>query len=220
MAEMARDDAPRDVLAEDTSDTLVEWARQNANKLSIGGIVVAVVVAVGLLWKASSDKKETNASAALARVETVVQSGNVALAQSDLQDFLRRYDGTTAAIQARLLLAKVLFTQGKAEEGLKELEAVSSPGPFGSSFHALRAAGLEQANRAADAAAAYESAAVAASSEPAKAAFLSDAARAYVAAGRPDDARRIWTAMAADDANPMSGEAKVRLGELNAKAAP
>jgi len=74
----------------------------------------------------------------------VVMSGNAALAQSDLQALLRRYGGTTAAIQARMLLAQVLFGQGKVDEGLKELDAVSSPGPFAASLHALKGAGLEQ----------------------------------------------------------------------------
>ncbi|HEX9565895.1 MAG TPA: tetratricopeptide repeat protein [Gemmatimonadaceae bacterium] len=200
----------------ENDDSIVDWAREHSNKLAVGGIVLAVVLAVGMLWRASAEKKEVNASAALARVEGVVSSGNAALAQSDLQDFLRRYDGTTASVQARMLLAKVLFSQGKAEEGLRELDQVSSPGAFASSYHALRASGLEQAERPAEAAAAYEAAAAAATSVPAKAANQADAARAYLNAGRRDDARRIWSAMAADDANPMSGEARVRLGELDA----
>jgi pentatricopeptide repeat protein len=202
---------------EESGESFVDWARTNANKLMIGGIAVVVALAVGVLWRASAEKKAVNASAALARVETVVQSGNTALAQSDLQDFLRRYDGTTAAVQARMLLAKVHFGQGKVAEGLAALDAVSSPGPFAAAFHAMRAGGLEQAERHADAAAAYEAAAGAATSDPARAAYRSDAARAYANAGRVEDARRIWSEMAADDANPMSGEAKVRLGELNAK---
>lgn len=210
-------EAPNAVTGEDRSESLLDWARQNATRLTYGGIALAALLAVGLLWRASADKKEVNASAALARIEGVVQSGNAALAQSDLQDFLRRYDGTKASVQARMLLAKVQFEQGKAEEGLAALAAVKSPGAFGAAFHALRAAGLEQAGKDAEAAAAYEAAAAAAASEPAKAAHQADAARAYLNAGNVSEARRIWTAMASDDANPMSGEAKVRLGELNAR---
>jgi hypothetical protein len=62
----------------------------------------------------------------------------------------------------------------------------------------------------------YEAAASAAGSNAARAVLQADAARAYEAAGQLEDARRIWTVMAQDDANPMAGEARVRLGELSA----
>lgn len=202
---------------ESTTDRIMEWARANTSKISIGGIVVVAIAAVGLLWRASADKKEVRASQALAAAQNVVQSGNAALAQSDLQALLRRYGGTTAAIQARMLLAQVHFGQGKIEDGLRELDAVDSPGPFAASVHGLRAAGLEQAGKPAEAAAEYERAASAANTTLGKASYQSDAARAYLAAGNADAARRLWEAMAADDANPLAGEAKVRLGEISVK---
>jgi predicted negative regulator of RcsB-dependent stress response len=202
---------------ESTTDRIMEWARANSSKISMGGIVVVAIAAVGLLWRASADKKEVRASQALAAAQNVVQSGNAALAQSDLQALLRRYGGTTAAIQARMLLAQVHFGQGKIEDGLRELDAVDSPGPFAASVHGLRAAGLEQAGKPAEAAAEYERAASAANTTVGKASYQSDAARAYLAAGNADAARRLWEAMAADDANPLAGEARVRLGEISVK---
>jgi predicted negative regulator of RcsB-dependent stress response len=153
----------------------------------------------------------------LAAAQSVVQSGNAALAQSDLQALLRRYGGTTASIQARLLLAQVHFGAGKVDEGLKELDAIGSPGPFAASVHSLRGAGLEQGGKPAEAAAEYEKAASSAPTDLGKAAYQSDAARAYLAAGKADEAKRIWEAMAADDTNPLAGEAKVRLGEIKVK---
>lgn len=207
-----------DVLeGQDRTETLMEWARANANKLAIGGMVVVAVAAIGMFMRAAKEKKEVNASQALASAQMVVQSGNAALAQSDLQALIKRYGGTSAAVQARMLLAQVHFTQGKAAEGLKELDAVGNPGPFASAFHALRAAGLELSGKPADAAAAYQQAAATAPTRTGKAAFESDAARAYVAAGNVDAARKIWEAMAADDGNPLAAEAKVRLGEILAK---
>jgi predicted negative regulator of RcsB-dependent stress response len=213
---MAKSGALPPAIGEDKGESLMEWARHNSQKLALGGIVLVVVVAGGLLWRASAEKKEIRASQALAEVEGVVQAGNLALAQSDLRQFLQRYGGTTAAIHGRMLLAKVLFGEGKVEEGLTELSSVSDPGPFAVSFHSLRAAGLEQAGRPAEAAAAYEAAAEASAAPAAKAGLLADAARAHEAAGQIEEAKRIWSSMAQDDANPMSGEARVRLGELNA----
>jgi predicted negative regulator of RcsB-dependent stress response len=205
------------VLEEDAGESIIEWARANSNKIAIGAIAVVAVAAVVMLWRASALKKETRASEALASAQAVMQSGNAALAQSDLQALLRRYGGTTAAIQGRMLLAQVHFGAGKTDEGLSELNAITDPGIYEASVHALKGVGLEQAGKPAEAALEYEQAATAAPTETAKSSYLADAARTYLAGGNTDAARRIWTAMAADDTNPLAGEAKVRLGELNAK---
>lgn len=214
---MAKTDATLPIEEDGTVESMIDWARSNASKISIGGIIIVAVAAIGLLWRASTEKKELRASEALAAAQMVVQSGNAALAQSDLQALLRRYGGTSAAVQARLLLAQVHFGQGKVAEGLSELNAISSPGLYAASVHAMRGAGLEQSGKPAEAAPEYERAAAAATTDAAKAAYQADAARAYVAAGNADAARKIWEAIAADDTNPMAGEAKVRLGELKTK---
>lgn len=203
--------------AEDASESLMEWAQANTNKLAIGGIVIAAAAAVWMFVRAANDKKELNGSRDLAAATMVFQSGNTALAQSDLQAVIRRYGATAAGTQARMLLAQVHFGQGKADEGLKELDAISKPGPFAAAIEGLRAAGLEMAGKPAEAASAFERAAAAAKTATEKASFQSDAARAYVAAGNADAARRIWEAMAGDDSNPLAGEARVRLGELKVK---
>lgn len=204
-------------LDEDRTESLLEGIRANSSRIATGGIIVLALAAGGLLWRASAEKKETRASEALASAQQVVRSGNAALAQSDLQALLRRYNGTKAAIQARLLLAQVHFGQGKVEEGLQELNAITSPGLFAASVHGLKGAGLEQAGKPAEAAAEYERAAAATNTDFGKATYQIDAARAYLAAGNAEAARRLWESIAGDDANPLAGEAKVRLGELNAK---
>jgi tetratricopeptide (TPR) repeat protein len=188
-----------EVIEGDASESIMEWARTNSRALSIGGMVVVALAALGLLWRASAE------------------SGNAALAQSDLQALLRRYGGTTAAIQARLVLAQVHFGQGKVDEGLRELNEIKSPGLFAASVHSMRAAGLEQAGKPGEAAPEYEKASEAASTPLAKGAYRSDAARAYLAAGNRDAAKRIWESIASDDSSPLAGEAKIRIGELTAK---
>lgn len=216
---MAKTDPAEPVVLEELSggESLIEWARANSSKLSIGGIVLVAVAAVVFLWRASADKKELRASEALANAQAVVQSGNAALAQSDLQALLRRYGGTSAAIQARMLLAQVHFGGGKIDEGLRELNEISSPGIYAASVHALKGAGLEQSGKPAEAAAEFERAAGASTTDIGKASYQSEAARAHVTAGNVEAAKRIWQALATDDTNPMAGEAKVRLGEISAK---
>ncbi|NUQ11619.1 MAG: tetratricopeptide repeat protein [Gemmatimonadaceae bacterium] len=216
---MATNDPVTPALAESATETAVEWARANSNKLAVAGIALVAVTAVWFFMREASDRKEVNASRDLASAQMVFQSGNAALAQSDLQALIRRYGGTAAATQARMLLAQVHFGQGKVDEGLRELDAITRPGAFEAAVQALRAGGLEMAGKPAEAAAAYERAAAAADTKSARYAYQSDAARAYMAAGNADAARRIWEAMAADDSNPLAGEARVRLGELKAKPA-
>jgi hypothetical protein len=38
-----------------------------------------------------------------------------------------------------------------------------------------------------------------------------------MAAGKPAEAKAIWTELAADETGPMAAEARVRLGEITAK---
>jgi hypothetical protein len=41
-------------------------------------------------------------------------------------------------------------------------------------------------------------------------------ARALTVAGKKDEARKIWEALAAKPDSPMAGEARIRMGELSA----
>jgi predicted negative regulator of RcsB-dependent stress response len=203
----------------DEPESLGEWLQTHSRQLSIGAIVVVAVGLSAMLWRTASEKKAVEASRTLGEAQLAYSSGNVALAQSDLQKVVTRFGGTSAGLQARLLLAQALYDQKKVTEGLKVLDEVGNPGIFAASFHAIRAAGLEQSSKEAEAAAAYLKAAEASTADAEKAAFKADAARAFTAAKRPDEAKRIWAELAADESNPMATEARMRLGELTAKPA-
>ncbi len=201
---------------DDHAENLVEWMKANARQVSIIGIATVVVIVGGFLWRSSSERKEVNAGRSLSEAQRSFTAGNMALAQSDLQKLVQRYDGTVAADQGRLLLAQVYYDQSKVDDGLKALDGVNSSGPFKASFHAIRAAGLEQSGKAAEAAAEYLKASDAAVTESDKGQYRSDAARSLNASGKKDEALKIWKAMAADENNPFSAEAKLRIGELSA----
>jgi pentatricopeptide repeat protein len=203
---------------EGRADSLMDWARANSRKLAIGGIVAVAAVLLVWGWRYSAAQKEMSASRRLSEARQAVIAGNLPLAQSDLRQVIQRFDGTQAALQARLLLAQVLFDQQKVDEGLAELREVTSAGVFAESYHALLAAGLEQGGKPAEAAGEYLRAAEAAISEIEEATYRAEAARAYQKAGNIEEARRVWSEMAADESSPLQGEAKVRLGELTARA--
>jgi predicted negative regulator of RcsB-dependent stress response len=214
---MAKTRQVPDLPPEDRAESLLEWARTHSRTLSIGAISVVAIAALAWLWRSAAEKKELNASRSLAEAQGVFASGNLALAQSDLRRLTERYDGTKAAIQGRLLLAQTFLGQGMADSGLAVLRTVRDAGPFGTAYHAVYAAALEQDGKPGEAAAQYLLAAEASVSDPEGASHRADAARAYVAAGDLEAARRIWEAMASSEANPLAGEARLRLGELSIK---
>ncbi|MFN8581886.1 MAG: tetratricopeptide repeat protein [Gemmatimonadaceae bacterium] len=204
---------------EEHADNALAWLQANSRQVSIGALVVAVVVASTLLWRSAEAKKEGSAGRALAEAQRSFSAGNLPLAQSDLLKVVQQYGGTVSADQARVLLAQVYFDQKKVDEGLKVLDAVDGSGPFKATIHVVRAGGLEQAGKEAEAAAEFLKASDAAVSESDKSSYRADAARALGLAGKKDEALKIWQEMANDETNPLNAEAKLRVGELTATVA-
>ncbi|HEX7243210.1 MAG TPA: tetratricopeptide repeat protein [Longimicrobiaceae bacterium] len=126
---------------------LSEWARKNARVVMGIAAVALLAVAAYLFYGYQKRQSEERAAIAYARVEATALSGNATLAQRDLQDFVRRFDGTIQADQARLLLAKVHLDAGKAREAVTVLEAVDEgPGePVGAQAAMLLGAAQNQA---------------------------------------------------------------------------
>jgi predicted negative regulator of RcsB-dependent stress response len=203
-------------LREDSTESITDWLRQYGRLLGLALIAVAVVVAGTLLVRSANEKKGASASRALADAQRSVASGNLPLASADLQKVIAQYGSTPAGTEARLLLAQVHFQQNKVAEGMKVLDEVGGGGVLAASVHALRAAGLEQSGKPAEAAAEYLKAADAAQLSTEKESYRSDAARAYAAANRKEEALKIWQEMASNPSSPLNAEARLRVGELSA----
>lgn len=126
---------------------LSAWARKNARVVMGIAAVALLAVAAYLFYGYQKRQSEEKASIAFARVEQTALSGNATLAQRDLQDFVRRFDGTIQADQARLLLAKVHLDAGKAREAVTVLEAVDEgpESPVGAQAAMLLGAAQNQA---------------------------------------------------------------------------
>lgn len=197
----------------------MDWVQSHGRQIGIGAIVVVALAAGSWVVSRSNDTKAAGASRALSEAQRSMTSGNLALAAADLQKVVSRYGSTTAGTQARLLLAQVQFQQGKLADGMKVLDEVGSAGAMQASLHALRAAGLEQSGKSAEAAEEYLKASSASNLPSERESYKADAARAYVTAGKKDEALKIWQAIAADDASPLNGEARLRVGELSAAVA-
>jgi predicted negative regulator of RcsB-dependent stress response len=121
-----------------------------------------------------------------------------------------------------MLLAQMDFEDEKWDDGLKVLAAIQGSGAiknFGPAVDGLMGGGLADQKKYDDAARHYLAAAAASPYQSMKDTYSADAARVLAMAGKKDDARKIWEAIVSRPDSPMVGEAKVRLGELDATAA-
>ncbi len=202
---------------------MVEWVQRNMTALLV--VLVVIALGAGAYWyyARSIELKNAAAERALNTAMQSVSAGNQALAQSDLQKVADQFGDTQSGIEAGLLLAQLNFNAGKNDAGIAVLQKLLTEKGASldeASINSLIGDGQLQANRAAAAAAAYQKAADAAKSDANRAYQLSKAARAYLVAKDTATAKAIWQKLATDPKDVgLAAEARVRLGEIEAKAA-
>jgi tetratricopeptide (TPR) repeat protein len=211
------------VTTADKVQDLVDRARNNSTVWMVAtGVIVAAVLVylfVGRLRLITN----TNAERALNNAKQSLNSGNLPLAQSDLQKVYDRYGSTPAGLEAALLLAGMDYDAGKVQDGIGILEKASGSGAASnaqSTILGLEGDGYAQLKKLGDAAKKYEAAAAATSFETEKASLRAKAARTYQQAGDTASAHKLWSTLATDPASiTVAAEARVRLGELTAQTA-
>lgn len=201
-------------------DSLTEWAMLHKRGVTWGVVALAVIILGLWYYERSQTLRAQRAETQYYQARQAAATGNVLLAASDLQKVATRYDGTRGGAEAALTAAQLMYDQKKYKEGIAVLEKseAKAPDDFKASIHVLEAGGYEELKDFVSAAAQYKLAAIATRFPADKAQYQAAAARDYMAAGKTDEAKAIWTELAKDDAGPMASEAKVRLGEVSAKA--
>ena len=200
-------------------ESFTEWFMLHKREVSWAIIALAIVVLSYWYYERSESLKAQRAETAYFQARQSAAAGNLPLAVSDLQKVATRYEGTRAGAQASMTLAQALYQQQKFKEGiaaLKQAEA-KAPSDFRASIHVLEAAGYEELKDFVTAAAQYKLAAKETRFPDDKTQYQAAAARDYMAAGKTEEAKAIWTELAKDDTSPVAAEAKVRLGEIQAK---
>jgi predicted negative regulator of RcsB-dependent stress response len=207
----------------DRLQDLVDWARNNSTLWMVAtGVLIAGVLVylfVGRLRLITNN----NAERALNSAKQSLNSGNLPLAQSDLEKVYSRYGSTPAGVEAALLLASLDYDAGKVQDGINVLEKASGTGAAANvraTILSLEGDGYAQLKKLGEAGKQYEAAAAATSFQTEKAALRAKAARTYQQAGDTAKARRLWADLEADPtATSVAAEARVRLGELTAQPA-
>jgi len=189
------------------------------NPRLLGGVVggIAVIAAAAWFISSSATRKEAFATRALQTARQAAEAGNLPLAASELQKVTQTYKGTRAGNEAVLSLNQVRLVNNQAElavVGLREF-AASNPKGYTAQAQALLGVALENTRKAAEAAVAYQAAAAAAELDYVKAQYLLDAGRAWVDAGKPDEAAKVYREVVEKYSKTESvTEAKVRLAEV------
>jgi len=91
----------------------MEWLQVNSRIVTGGALVVVIAAAGYWFYTRSQQIKTVNAERSLMQAEQSLQSGNTALATSDLQKVVSRYKGTAAGTEAAMLLAQTDYNAGK-----------------------------------------------------------------------------------------------------------
>ncbi len=203
------------------AEALKDWVSSRSRPLMIGGAVVLVAIAAVAFSRSSAQRKNARAESALMTGQSAFYSGNTAQAKTDLGSVISRYPGTASSSQAAMLLAQIHYGEGKYDDGIKLLTdaAKSAPGPFRAAVAEMIASGYVDTKRFEEAAAQFTKASEFAEFPADKEIHLADAARVLLASGKVAESKKIWEQLAANPESVVRSEAKVRLGEIDARPA-
>jgi len=205
-----------------STESLWDYVVANQRLLTYIGGAVVVAAGVVLFWRESVNVRNTRAQSAFESAQQAFYAGNLPLAKSDLDKLISRYGNTPGGVQATMLLAQILYGEGKYDDGIRRLQGAQGQRAahrFAASVEELLAAGYVDTKRYDEAVSHFLAAAQKAAFEADRDSYLAEAARVYQLAGKTAEARKIWAQQAEDIESPAMSEARVRLGEIDAKAA-
>ncbi len=205
---------------EERTESFFEWVTANTRQLVYGALAILAVAVIALFWVKSRESRAISGERKLLEAEQALGSGNEAMAQKALEETVSRFSGTPAAKQASLILVQVLFDRGQYAQGVARLDKLDGGDAYmAAAIENLKAIGFEQQSKFADAADHYKKAAALTPFESDKMTYLANAGRALMSTTNRDEAIKVWSQLAADPTSAIAAEARVRLGELEARPA-
>lgn len=200
---------------------LSAWAKKNA-RMIIGIAAVSLVVVGGLLvWKYTQAQRHAAAAERFLALATN-PAMSTAAGTRQLETFIRQYDGTTEADEARIMLAQERMNGGNAQQALPHLEPVANgDSPVAAQASMMLGSAYAQLGRREQAVAAYEAAAEKSRLQYQKFEALGQAALQHEQAGNFPAAVAIYQRML-DETEAGTQQASViemRMTEVQARAA-
>jgi predicted negative regulator of RcsB-dependent stress response len=200
------------------------WARRNLRAV-IAILVVAAVAVGGLLYyRIYHAQRAARAATEFMQLQRTVNPANPALAARDLEQFSRKYDGTTPAAEAQVLLAQMYLQQNQAAKAVAALGGAEDrigDTPLGAQAALLLAAAKNAAGDTTGAIATYMKVADAAKLDFRRAAALENAAALRAQGGDFAGAAQLYQRLV-DMSEPDSQDRQLyemRLAEAQARAA-
>jgi predicted negative regulator of RcsB-dependent stress response len=129
---------------------VVRWSKANSQILLLGAIVLVVVFAGVFYYRSYRASVQEQAVAQLEQVHSIVSFGERESAKAELYQYLERFEGTSYALEARLMLGQVLLESDESEEAVEVLAPavrVMERDPLGIQAAFLMAAAYEELDR-------------------------------------------------------------------------
>lgn len=215
--------SPDDKLTEGLLQVVL-WAKRHLGALVAGAAVIIVAVLATTYAINSREARRAEASLRLEEVRQTALSGNHTLAIRDLESFIDSYSGTTAADEARILLAQsALADEEPAPEKAIEILAPLTNNPkneLAVPATILLAAAYEQQENLAEAATSYMKAADRATATYQRHEAIRQAARVHEAQGDAAGAAELYQRLINETAegSPVRGIYELRLAEARARS--
>src|SRR5262245_16263411 len=129
------------------------WAKTHSRWMVIAGVSLLVIVAFFAYWRNMTARRNDAASNQLSQVRATMASGNQQLAKQDLQNYIKKYGGTTSGDVARILLGQTQLQTNDAKSAVATLEPVAKDAgtPLGYSAALMLAAAYEANKQPAEA---------------------------------------------------------------------
>jgi predicted negative regulator of RcsB-dependent stress response len=199
------------------------WAKRNIRLIVAAAVVVVVLVGGLLYWRMYREDRMERAAAEFVQLQQTAASGNVQLAARDMEQYVRRFEGTVYAEEARIALAQLHLQQDSAGRAVEVLAGAADrvgDSPLGPQA-ALLLAAAQQANGDPDAAiASYMEVADEAELSFRQIAALEAAAQLHARQGNHAEAVAVYQRLSgmAAEGSPERQLYEMRLAEARAQA--
>ena len=104
----------------------LEWLEIHSREAFWAGVAVLVIAGGVWFYQKSQAAQTRNAYTALDEAEQALNSGNLPLAQSDLERMVKRYGATEAGKVGTILLAQVHYQKGEYQAGIDALKPLTT----------------------------------------------------------------------------------------------